>query len=202
MEPATQTGEKREQRTRRTSGRGAVSAGAKAGYLDLIIARANFHPEIIITPVFIFFFFCCCCISLLAPRILKDQELWKITDRVSPGHSRHVLVRDSSDCCLQRHAQKRSVPELSPLLSVVISPLTRSGKNWHDTKKAFRPGAGLTSYAKRLEARKHQEAVKEREREMREEKEAERQVGSLFFKLVSIPVSSSCSFCPFFFFFS
>lgn len=69
-------------------------------------------------------------------------------------------------------------PRISPLLSVFISRLTRSGKNWHDSKKPFRPSAGLTSYSKRLEARKHQEAVKEREREMKEEKEAERQVSS------------------------
>jgi rRNA-processing protein CGR1 len=34
----------------------------------------------------------------------------------------------------------------------------------------------LTSYAKRLEARKQQEAVKEHEKELRDEKEAERQV--------------------------
>lgn len=50
------------------------------------------------------------------------------------------------------------------------------GKNWHATKKAFRPSAGLTSYAKRQEVRKQHEANKEREREMKEEKEAERQV--------------------------
>ena len=50
------------------------------------------------------------------------------------------------------------------------------GKNWHDTKKPFRPSAGLTSYAKRQEVRKQQDAVKEREREMKEEKEAERKV--------------------------
>lgn len=61
-----------------------------------------------------------------------------------------------------------------------------SGKNWHDTKKAFRPSAGLSSYSKRLEARKHQEAVKEREREMKEEKEAERQVGSSILVVVVI----------------
>lgn len=71
-------------------------------------------------------------------------------------------------------------PRVSPLLSVFISRLTRSGKNWHDSKTAFRPNKGLTSYAKRLEARKHQEAVKEREREMKEEKEAERQVSCWF----------------------
>ncbi|BAE66584.1 hypothetical protein F9C07_12832 [Aspergillus flavus] len=52
--------------------------------------------------------------------------------------------------------------------------MRKNGKNWHDNKKPFRPNAGLTSYEKRLEARKHQEAVKEHERELKEEKEAER----------------------------
>ncbi|CAG7932024.1 unnamed protein product [Penicillium olsonii] len=50
----------------------------------------------------------------------------------------------------------------------------KNGKNWHGTKKAFRPNAGLTSYAKRQEARKHADAVKELEREMKAEHEAER----------------------------
>ncbi|KAJ5684841.1 uncharacterized protein N7477_001186 [Penicillium maclennaniae] len=44
-----------------------------------------------------------------------------------------------------------------------------------NAKKAFRPKAGLTSYAKRVEARKLNDAVKEREREMKAEAEAERQ---------------------------
>lgn len=54
--------------------------------------------------------------------------------------------------------------------------LTTPGKNWHAAKKPFRPGSGMTSYAKRAEDRKHQEAIKEHEREMKEEKESERQV--------------------------
>lgn len=53
---------------------------------------------------------------------------------------------------------------------------TYLGKNWHDTKSAFRPNKGQTSYAKRMETQKTQTAVKEREKEMKEEKEAERQV--------------------------
>ncbi|KAJ5937003.1 hypothetical protein N7466_003453 [Penicillium verhagenii] len=53
--------------------------------------------------------------------------------------------------------------------------MRKNGKNWHDNKRAFRPTAGLTSYTKRQELRKHQDAVKEREREMKQEKEAERQ---------------------------
>ena len=51
-----------------------------------------------------------------------------------------------------------------------------AGKNWHDTKRPFRPTSGLTSYAKRQETRKQQEAIKEHEKELRDEKEAERQV--------------------------
>lgn len=52
----------------------------------------------------------------------------------------------------------------------------RIGKNWHASKKPFRPGSGMTSYAKRVEERKHQEAIKEHEKELKEEKENERQV--------------------------
>ena len=51
-----------------------------------------------------------------------------------------------------------------------------TGKNWHATRTAFRPTKGQTSYEKRLEERKSQTAMKEREKEMREEKESERQV--------------------------
>ncbi|KAJ5186032.1 hypothetical protein N7491_006097 [Penicillium cf. griseofulvum] len=59
----------------------------------------------------------------------------------------------------------------------VVPPTTgvrKNGKNWHGTKKAFRPTAGLTSYAKRQELKKQSDAVKELEREMKEEHEAER----------------------------
>jgi rRNA-processing protein CGR1 len=52
---------------------------------------------------------------------------------------------------------------------------------WHEPKSAFRPKAGNSSYAKRLEERKAMEAVKAREKEMKEEKEAERQVRRLVY---------------------
>ncbi|QKX53940.1 uncharacterized protein TRUGW13939_01020 [Talaromyces rugulosus] len=52
--------------------------------------------------------------------------------------------------------------------------MRQNGKNWHSTKKAFRPTAGLKSYAKRLEDRANLANIKERERELREEKQAER----------------------------
>lgn len=65
----------------------------------------------------------------------------------------------------------------------LADPIGLSGKNWHGSKKAFRPTAGLTSYAKRQEVRKQTDAVKELEREMKAEAEAERKVcrSSLFF---------------------
>jgi len=51
-----------------------------------------------------------------------------------------------------------------------------TGKQWHETKKAFRPTAGQTSYAKRQAKDQALAVVKAQEKEMKEEKEAERQV--------------------------
>ncbi|OKL58582.1 hypothetical protein UA08_06280 [Talaromyces atroroseus] len=53
--------------------------------------------------------------------------------------------------------------------------MRKNGKNWHAPKKAFRPTAGLKSYEKRLQERNDLAAIKEREKELKEEKEAERQ---------------------------
>ncbi|KAK3049201.1 hypothetical protein LTS18_012797, partial [Coniosporium uncinatum] len=48
-------------------------------------------------------------------------------------------------------------------------------KNWHQQKPAFRRNAGLTSYEKRSARDKEQSAIKAKEREMKEEKAAERE---------------------------
>ena len=56
--------------------------------------------------------------------------------------------------------------------------LTCTGKQWHDNKGPFRPKAGQTSWEKRSEERKALAAVKAKEKELKEEKESERQVGS------------------------
>ena len=50
------------------------------------------------------------------------------------------------------------------------------GKQWHAPKAAFRPKAGNQTYAKRDAERKSMAAVKAKEREMKEEKEAARKV--------------------------
>ena len=57
---------------------------------------------------------------------------------------------------------------------ILIPALT--GKQWHTAKSAFRPNAGQTTYEKRLAERKAQAITKAKEREMKEEKEEERQV--------------------------
>lgn len=51
-----------------------------------------------------------------------------------------------------------------------------AGKQWHQTKTAFRPKSNQSSFAKRTEERKAIEAVKAKEKEMKDEKEANRQV--------------------------
>lgn len=51
-----------------------------------------------------------------------------------------------------------------------------TGKQWHAQKSAFRPTAGQTSYAKRTAERKTMTAMKAKEKEMKDEKEDERQV--------------------------
>ncbi|KAK4154717.1 hypothetical protein C8A00DRAFT_32454 [Chaetomidium leptoderma] len=53
--------------------------------------------------------------------------------------------------------------------------MRENGKQWHAPKKAFRPGSGLTSYEKRAKTRVAQAAMKAKEKELKEEKEAERQ---------------------------
>jgi len=53
------------------------------------------------------------------------------------------------------------------------------GKQWHAPRNAFRPKAGNSTYEKRQEERKATEAMKAKEKEMKDEKEAERQVSAI-----------------------
>lgn len=50
------------------------------------------------------------------------------------------------------------------------------GKQWHAPRTAFRPKAGNSTFEKRNEERKAIATVKAKEKEMKAEKEAERQV--------------------------
>jgi len=51
-----------------------------------------------------------------------------------------------------------------------------TGKQWHATKSAFRPRANQSSFEKRAAERKALAATKAKVKEMKDEKEAERQV--------------------------
>jgi rRNA-processing protein CGR1 len=53
------------------------------------------------------------------------------------------------------------------------------GKQWHVPRSAFRPKAGNSTFEKRQEERKAMGAVKAKEKEMKEEKETERQVSAI-----------------------
>ncbi|KAL2124744.1 hypothetical protein VTJ04DRAFT_1109 [Mycothermus thermophilus] len=66
-------------------------------------------------------------------------------------------------------------PTAAPVGTTKFLGLRKNGKQWHEPKKAFRPTKGLTSYEQRAKARIAQAAAKAKERELKAEKEAERQ---------------------------
>ena len=67
-------------------------------------------------------------------------------------------------------------PSPKHFLDIPISYISL-GKNWKSPKTAFRPQLGhKTTWETRSKARKHQELVKAKEKELRDEKEAIRQV--------------------------
>ncbi|KAG8631204.1 hypothetical protein KVT40_000344 [Elsinoe batatas] len=65
--------------------------------------------------------------------------------------------------------------EVETKATAPVHSMRKNGKNWHDTKKAFRPTGGQTSYEKRAAKEKEQAIAKAHEKELKEEKEAERQ---------------------------
>lgn len=67
---------------------------------------------------------------------------------------------------------------LSGSLSYAVRNLADvlAGKQWHVLKSAFRPKAGQSSYARRSVERKTLAATKAKEKDMKDTKEAERQV--------------------------
>ena len=69
--------------------------------------------------------------------------------------------------------------ETSPAIAAVTptaAGLRKNGKNWHTPRKAFRPTAGQTSYAKRAARTAQMAQAKKIESEMRVEREEEREV--------------------------
>lgn len=60
------------------------------------------------------------------------------------------------------------------------------GKQWHEPKKAFRPKAGNSSWEKRSAERQAMAAVKAKEKEMKDEKEADRLVNPSSISMIAI----------------
>lgn len=71
---------------------------------------------------------------------------------------------------------RSSIAALRFLSKHQVANLIFLGKQWHPVKKAFRPKAGNTSYEKRKQQDEAVAATKAKENEMKEEKEALRQV--------------------------
>ncbi|QSZ34486.1 hypothetical protein DSL72_006080 [Monilinia vaccinii-corymbosi] len=63
-----------------------------------------------------------------------------------------------------------------PTSAVPPQGMRKNGKQWRPVKKAFRPKAGSTSYERRKANDEAMAATKAKEKEMKEEKEAARQV--------------------------
>ncbi len=75
----------------------------------------------------------------------------------------------------QPQGRRKNGKSITPVnCTRVLTPLP--GKQWHEPKAAFRPKAGNSSFEKRQGERKAMAAVKAKEKEMKDEKEAERQV--------------------------
>jgi hypothetical protein len=103
-------------------------------------------------------------------------------DHGPDGGTRHVqqTSRDAKERC--EHASYRIILGSRDGEMTLTSELGKSaGKQWHPVKQAFRPNAGLTTYAKRAKLRADMTIMKAKEKEMKEEKEAERQVCAFFF---------------------
>jgi len=96
----------------------------------------------------------------------------------------NYVYRGSNSYCNQSRRNSHSTGHAQEWLVLPLLSLhrpysnDRAGKQWHEPKSAFRPKAGNSTYEKRQEERKAMAAVKAKEKEMKDEKEAERQVGS------------------------
>ena len=77
---------------------------------------------------------------------------------------------------LRRSSKERCAPPPKPDQEVLLLTDLFTGKQWHAQKSAFRPKAGNTSYQKRNAQRIAMDAMKAKEREMKEEKANEKAV--------------------------
>ncbi|KAF2806757.1 uncharacterized protein BDZ99DRAFT_465547 [Mytilinidion resinicola] len=67
-----------------------------------------------------------------------------------------------------------TAPVEAPVTRPAVQGIRINGKQWHEKRAPLRKNAGLTSYQKRAEDTKILAAIKAKEKEMKDEKEAER----------------------------
>jgi rRNA-processing protein CGR1 len=77
-------------------------------------------------------------------------------------------------------ASIESAPASAPSVDVTsnVPGIRKDGKQWTEQKKAFRPVSGQTTFAKRMIKQSQAAEVKKIEKEMKAEKEEERQVST------------------------
>lgn len=101
----------------------------------------------------------------------------------SRSHSKHLETSIHSPLISQIQtipsplvmAPTSSLPTTAPSTTATAPKgMRKNGKQWHTPKSAFRPTAGQTSYTKRMELKKAEQATKSLEREMKAAKEDER----------------------------
>lgn len=94
--------------------------------------------------------------------------------RATTGTPKHQLTEAASGAKMP--TVLASTPAAAPNAKVAqVTGVRKNGKQWHDTKKPFRPNAGQTSYAKRAAKQAQEAEVKKLEKEMQAEREEERQ---------------------------
>lgn len=101
------------------------------------------------------------------------------------------MSTDVSPVLLARPTAPQGMRKNGPFLAFkqhIQRLIQLAGKQWHEPKKAFRIKAGNSTYEKRAAERQATAKVKAKETEMKQEKEAERQVQIA----PTTPYSSGC----------
>ena len=85
-------------------------------------------------------------------------------------------------------ASTESAPASASSVDVTsnVPGIRKDGKQWTEQKKAFRPTSGQTTFAKRMMKQSQAAEVKKIEKEMKAEKEEERQVNPSHGPLVTL----------------
>lgn len=104
-----------------------------------------------------------------APPLFYSCNAKRSTDDGRACHNTNVEMATTSTAA-------PVVAPVSETKSISVVGIRKNGKQWHEPKKAFRRTGGQKSYAKRVARESQTAEVKQIEKEMKQEKEDERQV--------------------------